>query len=154
MNLAKKLVAEEEKVELQMTSMIDVVFLLLIFFVTTMKFAAVEGNLPAYLPKKEKTVSTAQTKKPSDEEKELEDIVLRLSMQGGKVEMAVGSAILPNFRQLAFKLSRLHKQFPKHSVVLDAEPDVPFGKVVRALNACAAARYFNVSFAAPKKDVS
>jgi len=151
MNLAKKLASEDEKIELQMTAMIDVVFLLLIFFVTTMKFAAIEGNLPAYLPKKEKRIAVANAQTAPDEKAELEDIVLRLSTEGGKFEIAVGRAILPNFRQLAFKLDRLHRQFPKQNIVLDADPDVPFGKVVQALNACAAAEYFNVSFAAPRK---
>ncbi|MBM4082872.1 MAG: biopolymer transporter ExbD, partial [Planctomycetes bacterium] len=125
-----------------------VVFQLLIFFVCTMKFAAMEGNLPAFLPKKEKATSAAAEQKPI-EQQELEDITIGLEMRDGKIEISVGQAILPNFRQLAFKLSRLHKQFPKNPVILDAKADVPFGNVVEALDACASAQYFNVSFAAP-----
>ena len=41
----------EEKCELQMTPMIDVTFLLLIFFMCTLKFKILEGKLGAYLPK-------------------------------------------------------------------------------------------------------
>ncbi|MCP3918271.1 MAG: biopolymer transporter ExbD [bacterium] len=37
--------------ELEMTSMIDVTFLLLIFFMCTLKFKTLEGKLAAYLPK-------------------------------------------------------------------------------------------------------
>ena len=40
-----------EKCELQMTPMIDVTFLLLIFFMCTLKFKVLEGKLGAYLPK-------------------------------------------------------------------------------------------------------
>jgi len=40
-----------EKCEMQMTPMIDVTFLLLIFFMCTLKFKTLEGKLAAYLPK-------------------------------------------------------------------------------------------------------
>jgi biopolymer transport protein ExbD len=45
----KELAAEE--VEMEMTPMIDVTFLLLIFFMCTLKFKVLEGKLAAYLPK-------------------------------------------------------------------------------------------------------
>lgn len=40
-----------EKIEMDMTPMIDVTFLLLIFFMCTLKFKVLEGKLTAYLPK-------------------------------------------------------------------------------------------------------
>jgi biopolymer transport protein ExbD len=40
----------DEKHEMQMTPMIDVTFLLLIFFICTIKFKTLEGKLSAYLP--------------------------------------------------------------------------------------------------------
>ena len=40
-----------EEAELEMTPMIDVTFLLLIFFMCTIKFKSLEGKLAAYLPK-------------------------------------------------------------------------------------------------------
>jgi biopolymer transport protein ExbD len=42
-------IAEEEQ-ELEMTPMIDVTFLLLVFFLCTLKFKTLEGKLAAYLP--------------------------------------------------------------------------------------------------------
>ncbi len=42
---------EEETCRLQMTPMIDVTFLLLIFFMCTLKFKTLDGTLGAYLPK-------------------------------------------------------------------------------------------------------
>jgi biopolymer transport protein ExbD len=41
----------EGRTENQLTSMIDVVFLLLIFFITTMSFRVIEGRLDTQLPK-------------------------------------------------------------------------------------------------------
>ena len=42
---------QDEKQEMPMTPMIDVTFLLLIFFMCTLKFKTLEGKLAAYLPK-------------------------------------------------------------------------------------------------------
>ena len=41
----------KETCDLPMTPMIDVTFLLLIFFMCTLKFKTLEGKLAAYLPK-------------------------------------------------------------------------------------------------------
>jgi len=41
----------KEETSLEMTPMIDVTFLLLIFFMCTLKFKTLEGKLSAYLPK-------------------------------------------------------------------------------------------------------
>jgi len=43
--------SEIEEVDLDLTPMIDVVFLLLIFFIVTMKFKVLEGKLETELPK-------------------------------------------------------------------------------------------------------
>jgi len=50
MRLNTKRIAADEA-ELEMTPMIDVTFLLLIFFMCTIKFKSLEGKLAAYLPK-------------------------------------------------------------------------------------------------------
>ncbi len=41
----------DDDCEMEMTPMIDVTFLLLIFFMCTLKFKTLEGKLAAYLPK-------------------------------------------------------------------------------------------------------
>jgi len=41
----------DEEIQLEMTPMIDVTFLLLIFFLLTLKFKVLEGKLAAYLPR-------------------------------------------------------------------------------------------------------
>jgi len=42
---------DQDKCEMEMTPMIDVTFLILIFFMVTLKFRTLEGQLSAYLPK-------------------------------------------------------------------------------------------------------
>ena len=146
----KKADTGEEKVELQMTSMIDVVFLLLIFFIATMEFKEQEGLLRSFLPKESQKVASSAKKQEKDEEKDLQDITITLEKpKSGRVTITVGQAAVPSFRQLAFKLGRLHKRYPDHRVIIDGKPDVDFGYVVKALNACLRAEYRNISFSAP-----
>jgi len=58
MSLLRELASEECKLE--MTPMIDVTFLLLIFFMCTIKFKTLEGKLEAHLPKDAGPGPTAQ----------------------------------------------------------------------------------------------
>ncbi len=64
---------QDEQCELQMTPMIDVTFLLLIFFMCTLKFKVLEGAMGAHLPK-DVGVSTA----PAEP---LEKIVVRMDVE-------------------------------------------------------------------------
>ena len=146
----KEAVTKEEKTDLDMTSMIDVVFLLLIFFIATMEFKPQEGLLRAFLPKERGPGKVDPNKKKEKEEPDLKDITITLerSPRGG-CAIYVGNAGLNGFRQLEFKLRRLHQQFPEHRVVINGKPNVDYGYVVKAINACVGAQYTSISFAAP-----
>ncbi|MEO1698553.1 MAG: biopolymer transporter ExbD [Planctomycetota bacterium] len=72
----------DEKHELEMTPMIDVTFLLLIFFMCTLKFKVLEGKLGAYLPKDVGAQSTPQ------EEIEKFKIQLRVLNEGTKMRFS------------------------------------------------------------------
>lgn len=76
---ALKDIADEE-CKMEMTPMIDVTFLLLIFFVCTIKFKTLEGKLAAYLPK-DVGVSASEA-----EPKEKIDIVIKMEKPGYKVQ--------------------------------------------------------------------
>lgn len=58
--MAKKKSAVEEKVDMDMTPMIDVTFQLLIFFIITLKFKLLEKKLNSYLPTDFGTNATPQ----------------------------------------------------------------------------------------------
>ena len=64
-----------KETKMEMTPMIDVTFLLLIFFLCTIKFKILEGKIPAYLPK-DVGVNTT----PID--KQLEKIEIDLGVDG------------------------------------------------------------------------
>ena len=84
MSLLRELASEECKLE--MTPMIDVTFLLLIFFMCTIKFKTLEGKLEAHLPKNVGPEPTAQP--------ELESLELRVEVvsPGRKLSTAAHKA--------------------------------------------------------------
>ncbi len=68
-----------EEIKPDMTPMIDVTFLLLIFFIVTLKFKTLEGRLDSNLPK---DMGTQTTETPPVEKV---DIVIRVGNPGNKV---------------------------------------------------------------------
>ena len=84
----------EESCELEMTPMIDVTFLLLIFFICTIKFKTLEGKLSAFLPK-DVGVNTSDA-----EPKEKTEILIKVLVEGTRLDpkdsAAKGNNLDPN----------------------------------------------------------
>ena len=112
----------EEKVELGMASLIDCVFLLLIFFlVTTMlkrDLKDVELNLP---------VSTSSLEMPPDESM----LVVAVDEEGEIYYEGEPSSV----QRLHDKLREAEQEDPDRRIRLDADADAPFGRVVEVLDA-------------------
>jgi len=87
MKLATK--RSSEKAELQLTSMIDVIFLLLIFFVMTFKIAAQEGDFSVKMPigggagSQDSTDIPIKLRLRANADGELQDIVVNDSLSFG-----------------------------------------------------------------------
>lgn len=139
--------------ELNLTSMLDVIFQLLIFFVLTASFAQGEGILPADLPSGQST-STSEEKPPEQPI----DIVLR-SLGGSDVSIQLGNNPTPpaDFEEL-FKMLRSIQNSPQNPngaynpddpVIIKPDKTVRWADVVNAFNAAIRAKYTNVNFAQP-----
>ncbi|MCA9130943.1 MAG: biopolymer transporter ExbD [Planctomycetales bacterium] len=80
---------QEDKTELSMTSMIDIVFLLLVFFVMTFKISALEGDFNVKMPLQEGSGPSDSTQLPlklvmhSDGKGNLTEIVLNDNLSFG-----------------------------------------------------------------------
>lgn len=80
---------QEDKTELSMTSMIDIVFLLLVFFVMTFKISAQEGDFNVKMPLKDQGSAADNTQLPlklrllSDGSGNLREIVLNDNLSFG-----------------------------------------------------------------------
>ena len=81
---------QEDKLELSMTSMIDIVFLLLVFFVMTFKISAQEGDFSVKMPAKgdgaqaDTTLLPLKLRLRADANGNLQEIVLNDSMSFGQ----------------------------------------------------------------------
>lgn len=146
---------EIEEAKLNLTSMIDCVFLLLIFFVATMKAPKLEANIQAYLPKTDplKTAG-ASTEEPMKEEANVIEIALRRG-GGDRVEILLnGAEIVGGFSRLSAALGSLRfiaETTPgaRTEVIVDATDVVAYKHIVTTLDICARHKFENVAFAMP-----
>ncbi|MEX2673593.1 MAG: biopolymer transporter ExbD [Phycisphaeraceae bacterium] len=140
--------------EINLTPMLDVCFLLLIFFVLTASFALGEGILPADLPRGE---SAAE----SDEKPPAQPIEITLrSLGGGDVSIElVGDPSPPgDFHELYIKMRSMQATVDDQSapfnaddpVIIHADSTVRWAHLVNAFNAAFRARYANINFAQPR----
>ena len=154
---------QTEDRELDMTPMIDVTFLLLIFFMCTIKFKTLEGKLEAYLPK---DVGVALRKADRPESVE---ITLRVLNAGAKLDLEgkpwspdagnrfrfgadrvleyrVGPRKTTRLAELAERLAELRQEDDQRSATIDARPGVVYADVVEVLDRVMAARFEDVTF--------
>ncbi len=118
----------------QMTPMIDVVFLLLCFFVTSQLFAQWETEIDITLP----TARTGQLPQRLPGE-----IILNLHEDG---RVVINRRDVPR-DDLGTMLKRLSGLFPGQPVLLRADEATPYLHVVEVLDLCREADIWNISFA-------
>jgi biopolymer transport protein ExbD len=149
----KKHKAERGAPQLNITSMLDVCFQLLIFFILTTNFAVGEGILPADLPVGQGKASSA---KPPEQ-----PITITLNALGDDaVSIQIeGYTATNNFAEL-FKSLQTLQNSPQNPtgpynaddpVIIKPQPIVAWHHVVNCFNAAVRAKYTNVSFAQPNK---
>ena len=107
---------------LPLTSMIDVVFLLLIFFLVTSNFAQEEHKLPA----------TLQTDGGGMQSEDLQPQVIEISVQAGKPIFMIGEVIVYDKQSLVSLLKRLPKE---PGIAIRSAPNAPISAIAIALQA-------------------
>jgi biopolymer transport protein ExbD len=125
---------DEEEQEINITPMLDVVFIMLIFFIVTASFvkeSGIEVNKP-----------TAETSVP----KEKANILIAIDAAGGiwidrrKVDP----------RAVRANIERLHSENPQGTVVIQADEDARTGDLVQVMDAARLAGVYDVAIAAPR----
>ena len=120
-------------VDLNVTSLVDVLFLLLIFFTLTSTFKRA-GELDLKLPE-------STTASPAGSRASPKPIELVLTEHGTLLLDGAPTT----FEQLLPRLSSAHGRQPDSPVMIEAEEDVGHGQVVRVLDAVRAAGFKGVS---------
>lgn len=137
-NVRKGLRGGEEGVEIRMGPLIDMVFLLLIFFVVTTSFVKESG-----IDVQRSTASTAEVK-------ERGNIMIGVS-RDGDIYMEGKRVDLRSIRPL---LERSLAEDPESGVVVVADKRSDTGSVVKVMDQCRLAGAKNVSLAAKREEGS
>jgi biopolymer transport protein ExbD len=144
MNLSEQL--EEAKLELQISPLIDVVFLLLIYFIVTAQIVKKEGDIPFMLPADVPAV-------------EMVDIPVeaRIRINPDDSVRLEGMTFDPSDRKLEGLIDQIIRlrnmaeaQRSPFFVTLDPNEDTVHRRIIDVMDACASAKVKNLTFA--KKD--
>lgn len=157
--------APQDPIKADMTPMIDVVFLLLIFFMLTIKFKTLEGKLTAYLPK---DVGVNPT--PTDAKLEKVDIVIKVLKEGTRLmplrddpfppdgtgpfrhgpdrvlQYQVGSMTTNSIVELSNRLKQLNQAQPDRAATIDPKTKTTYADLVLVLNTAVLAGFTDITF--------
>ncbi len=125
--------ARAPKASMNLPSLVDVVFLLLIFFMLTTTFSKVLTKLDIELPK-----SRAVT------EQKTQNIIIEVG-QEGKLALN-GKAI--TLEELDKRLAELSMETPNEIVIIKADKEVAYGEVVKVMGICKSHKLNRLAMAA------
>ncbi len=119
---------------MQLAPMIDIVFLLLIFFIVTWQFTRSETELSVSVP-------TAQ--EGAEPERQRGEIVINI-LEDGTIRIEGTTVDLP---QLLDKLASIAAQFENQPVRIRGDGSVEYQRIVEVIDTCQKAGIWNISFA-------
>lgn len=114
--------------EINMTPMIDMVFLLIVYFVWTSGDLAQEMPLPSRISEQSGTAAATDDIPPP--EADFDPVVVRIVLNDGTVGWRVNDERLGSLDQLRAVLQRLAEIKADAPVVLHPDPAVPLGDVI------------------------
>ncbi len=119
---------------LALTSMLDVIFLLLCFFVTVSVFSQWESEISIKLP----------ASKTSEQPERLPgEIIVNLTKEG---IVKVNGNVLP-LPELKSRLAKVAKFYPGQPVIIRADKDTRYESLVEVMDTCREADVWNFSLA-------
>jgi biopolymer transport protein ExbD len=138
---------QQRDLKIEMTPMIDVVFLLLVFFVWTASFRMIELVMPS-----EVSISSGSQQTdldtPPPEELDFDNIVVRIKGDEKNVSWTINDEVVANVEALAERMngiSRLKKDAP---VILHPDAKIAYGEVMRVYDLARLAGFDSVQIAA------
>jgi len=113
--------------ELQMTPMIDVVFLLLIFFLWTASFRIAEHSLPSRVSEAAGGGSNSTAVPP---EADFPELVIRVLWANERASWRIGEQPLATLADLQAKLAAIFQVHAEAPVIIDPDAATPLGDVI------------------------
>ena len=131
--------------ELKMTSMIDVIFLLLIFFVYSASFRAAEEVLPTRFSLPGSVDAVAEI---DPEVEDLDPIVVKILAGEAKVRWQINDVDYSQLAEVRAVLTTVKRVQADLPVILDVEPAVPMDNVIDVYDLCRLVGLERIQFAA------
>ena len=130
---------QPEPAGMQLAPMIDIVFLLLIFFIVTWQFSRYETELDVSVPTAEEG---AELTRPKGE------IIINV-LADGVIRVEGATVDLP---QLLDKLAAIARQFENQPVRIRGDGAVAYQRIVEVIDTCQKAGIWNISFATQRPE--
>ena len=135
---------DQGALEIKMTPMIDVVFLLLVFFVWTASFHAVEYLLPSSLSQQLGNAEVIDSPPP---EAEFEDVIVRILWQDDPVVWQVNGQDVLSLDEVKQRLQLVAGIKIDAPVILHPDEEVPVGDVIDVYDISRIAGFDKIQFA-------
>ena len=130
---------QPEAAGMQLAPMIDIVFLLLIFFIVSWQFSKSETEL---------SVSVPTAEEGAEPERARGEIIINVFADGTiRVE-----GLTVNQAELLEKLSNIARQFKNQPVRIRGDGNVAYQRIVEVIDTCQKAGIWNISFATQRPD--
>ena len=135
-----------DSLELKMTPMIDVVFLLLVFFVWTSSFEVPEFDLPSAIAEPPSGVAETSAETPPVEP--FDEIVIRLTRQNAQDQIELNGQVVKGFVDLRTRLAEIISLGVQPPVIIDPDEQITMNFAVQVYDTARSAGADRVLFAA------
>jgi biopolymer transport protein ExbD len=127
-----------EPAGMQLAPMIDIVFLLLIFFIVTWQFSRSETEMK---------ISVPSSQEGADPKRVLGEIIVNVRVTG---EVVVEGQVMTQ-AQLKEKLAAIARQHKNQPIRLRGDAEASYQTIVEVIDTCQKAGIWNISFATQRK---
>lgn len=127
-----------EPAGMQLAPMIDIVFLLLIFFIVTWQFSRSETEMK---------ISVPSSQEGADPKRVLGEIIVNVRVNG---EVVVEGQVMSQAR-LKEKLAAIARQHKNQPIRLRGDAEASYQTIVEVIDTCQKAGIWNISFATQRK---
>jgi len=136
MKLSSHKANRSTKIELSMSSMIDVVFLLLIFFMVTTTFRKTERELDPAVKSQQRSSNTSES--------DFEPVIVEVVAADGRTFYRLGTAVFASDAELVSTLRQFDRT--EDGAYVKVSDAAQFGFAAGAMQACKAAGFSAVSY--------
>jgi biopolymer transport protein ExbD len=146
MRLVSRTLRPETDMDSTLTPMIDVVFLLLVFFVWTSSFQSIEEILPSRLTAQ----SGGKSQLPLEltPEQDFDQVVVHVGWSDGEAQWKINDSPIASATVLGAALDQIHAVQPDAPIVVHPTGEAPLALVIQAYDLSRLAGFSKVSLAA------